>query len=106
MESLILITDNDNIVASEDIIKEFKKVISKKPKYSIERSEDEEDTYYSIEIYYKDYPALYSFGWVEADKNNNYYLLHTKYTYKEDDLEIFDEYYPIDKNSVLLDYIE
>ena len=101
MESLILITDNDDIVASEDIIKEFRKVISKKPKYSIERNEneeDEEDIYCSLEIYYKDYPALYSFGWIEVDKNNNYYLGRMRSTK--------DEFYPIDKNSILLDCIE
>ena len=99
MESLILITDNDDIVASEDIIKEFRKVISKKPKYSIERSGNDEDIYCSLEIYYKDYPALYSFGWIEADKNNNYYLFRMRSLKK-------DEFYPIDKNSILLDYIE
>ena len=106
IESLLLTTvdeSQDDITASDDVVNEFLKVISKKPKYSIEKTEK---YYYTFNIFYKDYPAVNCYGLIVLGIDGNYYIEHTEYIDTEDDLEIVDEYYPIDANSILLDYIQ
>ena len=88
-------------IDNHQAIKELERTLSLKPSNSINIKHG----FYTLRISYKNYPAVNYFGDIVIDQDNKYWISHLKYIETEDDLETIEEYYPIDANSILLDYI-
>lgn len=89
-------------ITDRKLIEEFVNIISKQPEHNIGEIKD---SYCTIRISYKDSPVVNYFGNINIDKDNNYWLDHSNYTETEDDLIITEEYYRIDSDSILLEYM-
>lgn len=96
----LLHSSNDEIVVSENNAKEeFINILSGKSVSNVEYA----DNLLTIAISYKNYPAIYYYGNIVIDKEDNYWLLDS---YLDDDSNVIEQYYPMADNSLLLSFLK